>query len=133
MKEKAISYIRCPKTKQRFERIEIEVSNNDEIIKGKIYNKEGDAYNIENGIPDLTTEDDLVGDAKFAREYYKKIAHTYDENVDITFELYYEDEYKNRNYMVDLLELKPNYRVLEVSAGTGKDSELILKHLSENG
>jgi ubiquinone/menaquinone biosynthesis C-methylase UbiE len=133
MKEKAISFIRCPKTKQRFERIEIELSNGDEIIKGKIYNEQGDAYHIENGIPDLTTEDDLIGDAKFARDYYKKIAHTYDENVDITFELYHEDEYTNRNYMVDLLKLKHNNRVLEVSAGTGKDSELILKRLSEKG
>ncbi len=35
MIEKAISYIRCPKTKKRFEKIEIELSNDDEIIKGK--------------------------------------------------------------------------------------------------
>jgi SAM-dependent methyltransferase len=35
--------------------------------------------------------------------------------------------------MIDLLELKPNYKVLEVSSGTGKDSELIIKRLNKEG
>ena len=133
MKAKAIEYIRCPKNYGALEIVEITQREGEEIIAGKLSNNKGDVYEIENGIPDLITQEDLQGDALFARNYYKSIAATYDKNVDITFQLYHEDELTSRNFMIDLLNLKPDNKVLEISAGTGKDSELILKRLSGKG
>ncbi len=133
MKKRAIEYVRCPKTGEPLEIFELKEIEGDDILTGKLKNSSGDIYNIENGIPDLITDQDLVGDAVFARNYYKSIAESYDKNVNITFKLYFEDELKVRNYLIDLLEMNPNDRVLEVSAGTGKDSELILGRMSEKG
>ena len=133
MKANALNKLRCPKTKGKLEVKSIQEEKNGEIWEGILVNEFGDEYIISNGIPDLVTADDLTGDAAFARNYYKGIANTYDQNVDITFKLYYEDEIEVRNYMIDLLGIKPNYKILEVSAGTGKDSELILKKLNQEG
>ncbi len=133
MKINRISKLICPKTKSELKLNIGYISEGENIIEGELVNKDGCCYKIIEGIPDFTTESDLVGDAAFARNYYAGIAHTYDENVDITFKLYNEDEYDIRNKMIDLLELKPNSKVLEVSAGTGKDSEIIASRLSNEG
>lgn len=133
MKLNSLSKLRCPKSRSHLTVKTIEKEGNGEVLQGILINKLGYEYKIEDGIPDLTTPDDLVGDAAFARKYYRGIANTYDQNVDITFTLYNEKENEVRNFMIDLLELKPNSRVLEVSAGTGKDSEIIIKRLSSEG
>ncbi|MGE0590829.1 MAG: class I SAM-dependent methyltransferase [Cyclobacteriaceae bacterium] len=134
MKATSLSTLRCPKTHSKLIVKTVKKEGKDgEVLEGVLANNRGDEYAVHNGIPDLVTADDLVGDAAFARNYYKTIAHTYDQNVDITFSLYNENEEEVRNYMIDLLELKPSYKVLEVSAGTGKDSQLILKRLDGNG
>jgi len=133
MKKTSLIKLRCPKTRTALSIKRVENEVGDEIIDGVLINESGNEYQIKDGIPDFVTDEDLVGDAKFARNYYKGIAHTYDQNVDITFSLYFEDELKVRNYMIDLLELKPDSKVLEISAGTGKDSELIVKRLSSLG
>ncbi|MBL8029089.1 MAG: class I SAM-dependent methyltransferase, partial [Fibrobacteres bacterium] len=82
---------------------------------------------------DFVTPEQEVKGAAFARQYYAEIAKTYDENVHITFELYNEKEADVRNSMIDLLNLKPDHKVLEVSAGTGKDSEIIASRLGKDG
>ena len=110
-----------------------------EIISGKITDgillSRGNQrkYFIKNGYIDFITPEQEIKGAAFARKYYSEIAKTYDENVHITFELYKEKELTVRNRMIDLLELKPNYEVLEVSAGTGKDSEIIASRLGKEG
>lgn len=133
MKTKTLEILKCPKTKGKLRIADIKDQNGNEILEGSLVNEQGDIYPISKGIPDLVTSEDLTKDAIFARQYYKGIASTYDLNVDITFRLYNEDELTVRNSMIDLLQLKPDNRVLEVSAGTGKDSELILKQLSKDG
>jgi ubiquinone/menaquinone biosynthesis C-methylase UbiE len=133
MKLSSLTALRCPKTLSQLSIKSSEKEQNGELIEGIMVNNSGYEYKISNGIPDFVTPDDLVGDAAFARNYYKGIASTYDQNVDITFTLYNENESEVRNYMIDLLALKPDSKVLEVSAGTGKDSELILKRLNNQG
>lgn len=133
MKIKALEYVRCPETGGKLKLSKINKQEGEEIVSATLTNDNGKEFFVENGIPDLITANDLVGDALFARNYYRGIASTYDENVDITFDLYFEDELESRNYMIDLLNLSPENRVLEISAGTGKDSQLILKRLSEKG
>jgi ubiquinone/menaquinone biosynthesis C-methylase UbiE len=102
------------------------------VLRGEFYG-DGKVFPIVDGIADFTTSADLVGGAAFARGYYKKIADTYDENLHVTFDLYNEKEADVRNTMIDLLKLKKDSHVLEVSAGTGKDSEIIATKLSELG
>lgn len=133
MNTRSLNKLRCPKTGGLLKLTEVEKAEGDIVISGKLTSETGEEYLIKEGIPDLTSSDDLIDDASFARNYYAGIAETYDQNVDITFTLYNEDELQVRNYMIDLLNLKPDYRVLEVSAGTGKDSELISGRLNEQG
>jgi ubiquinone/menaquinone biosynthesis C-methylase UbiE len=134
MKVKSLDKYRCP-----LSGCELKISKYSNISDGNIsdgflfsenINKK---YFIKNGYVDFITPEQEIKGAAFARKYYSEIAKTYDENVHITFELYNEEELNIRNRMIDLLELKPNYKVLEVSAGTGKDSEIIASRLSKEG
>lgn len=133
MKITSLTTLRCPKSQSNLSIKSIEKELDGEVLEGILVNDSGYEYKIAEGLPDFVTPEDLVGDAAFARNYYKGIASTYDQNVDITFTLYNENESEVRNYMIDLLELKPDFKVLEVSAGTGKDSELILNRLNSQG
>jgi SAM-dependent methyltransferase len=53
--------------------------------------------------------------------------------LSLTFFTHNEDEAKLRNQFVDSLELKRDSRVLEVAAGSGRDSEIIASRLSAEG
>jgi ubiquinone/menaquinone biosynthesis C-methylase UbiE len=133
MKIENLSMYRCPTTGKKLELI-INKSKNNIVSDGLLRSKEADRdYVIKEGCIDFIVQEQQVKGASFARQYYSEIAKTYDENVHITFELYNEEELEIRNRMIDLLELKPNHKVLEVSAGTGKDSELIAKRLGKDG
>jgi SAM-dependent methyltransferase len=117
----------------------LELDKSSTVIEGEV--KEGilfstsigKKYFIKEGCIDFITPEQEIKGAAFARKYYAGIAKTYDENVHITFDLYNEKEADIRNRMIDLLELKPNYKVLEVSAGTGKDTEIIASRLNKDG
>lgn len=125
---------RCPITGDELELVESSTIIDGRVIEGVLLSKNiGRKYFIKGGCVDFITPEQEIKGAAFARQYYSEIAKTYDENVHITFELYNENELDIRNRMIDLLELKPNYKVLEVSAGTGKDSEIIASRLNKDG
>lgn len=132
MRVKAIEVYRCPATGER-----LQISEGAEMADGDLQNGKlvsgCNEYLVKNGLPIFASTESLEGDAAFARGYYASIADTYDENVHVTFDLYNENELDVRLSMIDLLGLKPDSKVLEVSAGTGKDSELIIKKLGING
>lgn len=134
MKVNNLIYYRCPISGGELE-LETPSSIIDgKVIEGVLLSKNiGRKYFIKEGCIDFITPEQELKGAAFARKYYSEIAKTYDENVHITFELYNENESKIRNRMIDLLELKPNYKILEVSAGTGKDSEIIASRLNKDG
>jgi ubiquinone/menaquinone biosynthesis C-methylase UbiE len=106
---------------------------NEEIVDGYVFGGNNAKYIIKNHIANFLLPRHLVGDAEFANSYYSKIAETYDENLHITFDLYNEKEIDIRTRMIDLLNLKSESKVLEVSAGTGKDSEIIATRLGKKG
>lgn len=136
MKIENIQLYRCPLTGCKLELIKNSktIINEGKIIEGILFSKEANKnYLIRKGCIDFITPEQEIKGAAFAREYYSQIAKTYDENVHITFDLYKEDELEVRNSMIDLLNLTPEHKILEVSAGTGKDSELISKRLGKNG
>lgn len=133
MKKENISIYRCPLTGGNLE-LTIEEETNGMVSSGVIYSKEANRnFVVRDGLIDFITPEQEIKGAAFARQYYSEIAKTYDENVHITFDLYKEDELDVRTRMIDLLELSPSSKVLEVSAGTGKDSELIAKRLGKEG
>ncbi len=134
MRKKNIELYKCPLTDDNLDIDEIVEEIDNKIISGILRSRQtGKRYFISNGVVDFITPEQEIKGAAFARKYYSEIAKTYDENVHITFELYNENESDIRNRMIDLLELKPNYKVLEVSAGTGKDSEIIASRLNKDG
>lgn len=63
------------------------------------------------------------------QSFYDKRAEAYDKFLHLTFLTHNEDEQAVRNTFIDLLNLDSSRRVLEVAAGTGRDSELIAKRL----
>lgn len=134
MKINNLHIYRCPISGN-----ELKLEKNATIVDGKVMEgllfseKIGRKFFIKDACIDFITPEQEILGAAFARKYYSEIAKTYDENVHITFDLYNENESEIRNRMIDLLELKPEYKVLEVSAGTGKDSEIIASKLNKDG
>lgn len=131
MKERALEVYRCPVSGEPL-RLTDAVRQGQEITKGTLLTM-NNRYSIENGMPVFSVTEQLGGTAHFARNYYASIANSYDENVHVTFDLYNERELDVRLSMINLLNLNKHSKVLEISAGTGKDSELIVKNLDEAG
>lgn len=132
MRMTSLSQFRCPQTGGSLTVAPGARTEDGVLVSGRLVCG-AHSYEVVDGVPNFAPDDNLVGTANFARDYYAGIADTYDENVHVTFELYGEEELDIRSRMIDLLDLKPDAAVLEVSAGTGKDSELINKRLGPGG
>lgn len=104
-----------------------------EIVSGVLVSETGNEYPIEHGVPDLTYPRELAEEDEYARSFYDGRAEAYDKNLHLTFKTHREDEQKLRNQFIDALQLQPNHRVLEVSCGTGRDSEIISQRLGPDG
>jgi ubiquinone/menaquinone biosynthesis C-methylase UbiE len=104
-----------------------------EIVSGVLESETGNEYPIQHGVPDLTYPRELAEKDEYARSFYDGRAEAYDKNLHLTFKTHREDEQKLRNQFVDALALQPNHRVLEVSCGTGRDSEIIGQRLGPEG
>lgn len=132
MKATAIDAIRCPITHSTLELIEITHQAEDEIITGQLINKDGRIFKIVNGIIDFVIMDEEEKN-QYAISLFKEKAKSYDEYQHLSFETFYKDENTVRNELIDKLRLIPASKVLEVNAGTGRDSILIAKRLSKDG
>ncbi len=86
------------------------------------------SYGIEEGIPILLNDSDLKQN-EYAIDLFQKEAPVYDEYKHLTFDTFFADETQVRNYIVEKIDFHPNMRILELSAGTGRDSVLIKNHL----
>jgi ubiquinone/menaquinone biosynthesis C-methylase UbiE len=105
----------------------------DDVVTGALVAADGRRYTIYGGVPDLTHPPSLAPQDDRARAFYDARAEAYDDNLHLTFRTHGEDEQQVRNAFVDALELKPSARVLEVSCGTGRDSEIIAQRLDADG
>jgi ubiquinone/menaquinone biosynthesis C-methylase UbiE len=83
-------------------------------------------------VPDFTIYNETEKN-KYAVTLFKDKAREYDKYQHLSFETFYESETDVRNSMIDKLNLKPASKILEVNAGTGRDSVLISKRLSKKG
>jgi ubiquinone/menaquinone biosynthesis C-methylase UbiE len=132
MRPQELEIYRCPETGEAL-RLQSVSEAKEPIISGVLVSAKGKEYQIKDGIPDLTYPPDLADSDAHARAFYDERVEAYDKNLHLTFQTHGEDEQKVRNMFVDTLELKPSYRVLEISCGTGRDSELIAQRLGPDG
>jgi ubiquinone/menaquinone biosynthesis C-methylase UbiE len=116
----------CPKTKTKL------VLSEDGKTLHNTSSDEPISYEIDD-ILDLTYPKELFEQDRKERVAYDDAFQRYDRGVTWVFESLNSDEQMNRQKMCDLLHLKPGMKVLEVGAGTGKDSELIIKAIAPNG
>jgi Methylase involved in ubiquinone/menaquinone biosynthesis len=132
MKREELDAYICPETRTPL-RLKRSDATEGEILSGLLVAEDGREYQIRDGIPDLTYPPDLAAPDAYARSFYDERAEAYDKNLHLTFRTHGEDEQKVRRSFIDALELKPSYRVLEVSCGTGRDSEIIAQRLGRTG
>ena len=93
----------------------------------------GRRYPIRDGIPQLIYPDELLpSDAEFQRKYDEG-AERYDDGLDWLWRAFDVDEMAVRRGMIDLLVAQPGARILEIGAGTGRDSRLILEQIAPDG
>ena len=91
-------------------------------------------YPIRDGIADFyLCHCELPEDIQQNKLFYEKVAAEYDRGMDWLFQSFSVDEHLLRKKMVDLLELQPGACVLEIGAGTCRDSKEILRRLDASG
>jgi len=132
VKRSTLSKLRCPACGQ--ELVSGAPGAGDaEITSAKLLCACGNSYLIEDGTANLIYPYELLPSDKEFKQKYDQGAEKYDEGLDWLFGSFYENENDVRNAMLELLELRPGARVLEVGCGTGKDSVHIADRLKEGG
>ena len=109
------------------------VCNGDEVVSGKLVADNGNTFPIVNGTPCLVYPFELPASDLEALTQAEMRVDGYDQYLPLTFQTYGEDEPTVRNAMIDKLNLKEGSVVLETSAGTGRDSELLAQRLGPKG
>ena len=103
------------------------------LEENKLTSKSDVSYKINNQIPNLIFPTILPVADENAKQFYQGRADQYDDTLHLTFFTHSLDEEKVRNSFIDKLALNEDSKVLEIACGTGRDSLLIAKRLSENG
>lgn len=123
-----ISRFRAPATGETLA-IEAPGRDDDEITEGVAISESGTRFPIHNGIIDLSYPPTLAEPDARARSFYEGRVEDYDRYLHLTFDTFGEDENAVREAMVDRLHLRPNSTVLEVGAGSGRDSAHIVQRI----
>jgi ubiquinone/menaquinone biosynthesis C-methylase UbiE/uncharacterized protein YbaR (Trm112 family) len=100
-----------------------------------LVSQDGVIYEIgDTGIANMLYPKELLPADAREQYLYDQAFLRYDRGVSWVFEtLNHSDEAATRQFMIDLMELKPGMTALEVGAGTGKDSALILEKVKPGG
>lgn len=129
MKKKELNWIVDPATHQKL----TFKGESSDIMEGCLLAPTGQGYPVSEGIPNLIYPEIPAEEDVRAKSFYDGRVDAYDKNLHLTFKTHGEDEEQVRNGFIDLLELKPESKVLEIAAGTGRDSELIAARLGPQG
>jgi ubiquinone/menaquinone biosynthesis C-methylase UbiE len=124
--EQFLAALVCPQTQQPLQR-----SADGQTLTAP----DGTTYSvIDSGIVDMVYPRELFEDDAREQHLYDLAYQRYDRGVSWVFEtLNHSDEAATRQFMISLMELKPGQTVLEVGAGTGKDSALIVEQIAPGG
>jgi ubiquinone/menaquinone biosynthesis C-methylase UbiE len=105
----------------------------DQVKSGALLSPSGHRFEVHEGVPNFVYPFELPAADREARQQSEDRVEGYDRYLPLTFATYGEDEQQVRNAMIDKLDLKPGAIVLEVGAGTGRDSEIIAQRLGADG
>jgi ubiquinone/menaquinone biosynthesis C-methylase UbiE len=116
----------CPKTGQP-----LQVAEDGQSLTAP----DGTVYPVlDSNIIDMVHPRELFEDDAREQYLYDQAYQRYDRGVSWVFEtLNHSDEATTRQFMIGLMDLQPGQTVLEVGAGTGKDSALIIEQISPGG
>jgi len=135
MKLAAIDYYLCPVSHQPLS-LELSRATEEGAVIGGILTDSSQkaAYTVRDGIPDFTLHhSELPEHIQQNKLFYEKAAKEYDTGMDWLFQSFSADEKHLRKKMIDLLDLQPSACVLEIGAGTCRDSQEILRRLDASG
>lgn len=113
--------------------LSVDECTGDQVVCGELRSPSGHRFAIRQGVPDLVYPFELPPVDRQALQQYEERADAYDRYLPLTFSTYGEDEQAVRTAMVDKLALRPDSRVLETGAGTGRDSVIIARRLGAAG
>src|SRR5580704_7820079 len=133
MESSSVAHYRCPASHSAL-KLTNAVMSGTAAVAGTLESAEGLRFAIEDGVPNLIWPAELSEiEARTKGEYDQVAEKIYDAAMEWQFAAMYEDEDKVREAMVDLLDLKPGHRVLEVGCGTGRDSYRLARRLNADG
>lgn len=104
------------------------------LCEGKgIVSESGTQYEVNNGIPNLVKVTNTRKN-QYAVNLFSKVADGYDEYHHLSYTIFNSDEEEVRNSVIDKLHIdnKRKIKVLELSAGTGRDTVLIKKRMTDD-
>jgi ubiquinone/menaquinone biosynthesis C-methylase UbiE len=131
MKIKDLEIYRCPITGSKLKLVE-PIIIEDQVQEGILASEEGHQYRIENFIPDFTWPKELANIDAETRAHYDKLANEYEKYADLPFQTFGQSNENVRNKITSKLNLKPDYKVLEIGGGDGRGAEYILRQLSQD-
>lgn len=105
----------------------------DGIENPKLTCLENHGFFVVDGIPCVIDSEKLSALEVESIAEYSRIASYYDSGTDWLFKSFFESETQARHRMISKLHLKPDAKVIEVGAGTGRDSDIILSALGPSG
>jgi len=106
----------------------------DDVVSGELVSPDGHRYAIDRGVPNFLGAVELTPIEERTKAEYDHVADSiYDVAVNWQFTAFRVDENAVRESMVDMLDLKPGMRVLEVGCGTGRDSFRLARRLGAGG
>jgi SAM-dependent methyltransferase len=125
---------RCPYSGDALE-LQADSADGPEVREGGLISSRGRRYPIRDGVPRLIDHGrESFGEAeKEQYEQYQASSDSYDLGVDWLVRFFREDEAALRNRVHDLLELRPDSRVLETGCGTCRDSVHLARRLGPGG
>lgn len=112
----------CPKNKSLLKKI------SPEHLAPFYQSNTGESYEIVGDIPNFIVHDSI--ESMNVKKFYDLRAQAYEDNLHLTFYTHNLDEKVCRNGFIDKLNIQPASKILEISCGTGRDSELIASRLN---
>ena len=113
------SKFKCPNSKSDLD-----------LVDGNLVSVDGKKWPMHRGaIPNFLNVEEIIGSDKESLDWYKVNARDYDAYLPLTFETFNVNEDEERMKMIDALDIKAGQRVLELGAGTGRDTSKIISKL----
>jgi ubiquinone/menaquinone biosynthesis C-methylase UbiE len=123
MKKEVAALYRCPYSGSSLE-LTVGSAEGNDVLAGTLVNESGREYPIRDGVPDFRDPSlDPMGEEEEKQfAYYEATSGAYDTALDWLFATFVEDEDKVRGRLIATLDLEGAASVLEIGAGTCRDS-----------